>query len=237
MHDGERDRDGVGTVVVDFDGTIVDEDVSEAILQAFAPASWWEIDLEFQRGEIGSRECLVRQAALLAGRQEDMLRFAVETFRLDPTFPLFVSWARSRGMTVAVASDGLGFYVEPMLRAAGVTGVRVHANRSSVVDGHVRLGFPEQHPECRTCGVCKMGVVQRYRSEGRLVAFVGEGHTDRYGALYADVVFAKKSLPAICAADGVPFVRWTTFDDIRAHLEGGTALPGPTTTARCPGWP
>src|SRR5207248_7750514 len=107
----------VRAIVVDFDGTVVDEDVSEEILQAFAPREWWDIDLEFQRGEIGSRECLTRQAALLHGTQEDMLAYAVSHHRLDPTFGPFASWAHGSGITVAVASDGFGFYVEAMLRA------------------------------------------------------------------------------------------------------------------------
>ena len=40
----------VTSIVVDFDGTICEQDVSEELLQAFAPASWWDIDLEFRRG-------------------------------------------------------------------------------------------------------------------------------------------------------------------------------------------
>ena len=56
--------DLIRTFVIDFDGTIAPEDVSEALLDAFAPKPWWDIDMEFQRGEIGSRECLVRQGEL-----------------------------------------------------------------------------------------------------------------------------------------------------------------------------
>src|SRR2546430_505055 len=74
--------------------------------------------------------------------------------------------------------------------------------------------FGNAHPECVGCGTCKMQIVQRSRANGP-VAFVGEGHTDRYGALFADVVFAKKDLPGICRADGVPFIAWETFDDVR----------------------
>ena len=228
----------VGAIVVDFDGTVVDEDVSEEILQAFAPGDWWDIDLEFQRGEIGSRECLTRQAALLRGTQEEMLAYAVNHYSLDPTFGPFVSWARGAGIRVAVASDGFGFYVEAMLRAAGVSEVAVHSNRVSIREGRAPVfDFPEAHPICPTCGTCKMSIVQRYRATRGTVAFVGEGHTDRYGALYADIVFAKKQLPEICRADGVPFIEWRTFDDVRAALEAMDAAPGPIAPARCPGWP
>jgi 2-hydroxy-3-keto-5-methylthiopentenyl-1-phosphate phosphatase len=50
------------------------------------------------------------------------------------------------------------------------------------------------------------------------------------------VVFAKDALVAICERDGVPYLRWETFDDVRAALEEADTLPGPVGAERCPGW-
>ena len=127
----------VTSIVVDFDGTICEQDVSEELLQAFAPAAWWDIDLEFRRGEIGSRECLTRQAALLSGTRDELLRFAVDRYPIEPSFAPFVEWARESGIEPVVASDGMGFYVEPMLRTAGIDGLRrAHEHRDSDRDHH-----------------------------------------------------------------------------------------------------
>ena len=227
----------VRSVVVDFDGTVCPQDVSEELLASFASPEWWDIDLEFRRGEIGSRECLVRQGSLLRQSQQDMVRFAVERFPLDPSFAPFVAWARRGGMEVEVASDGLGFYVQPMLAAAGVDGLRVLANDVRFESGvPPAFAFPQAHAVCVGCGVCKMLAVQRARERQGPVAFVGEGHTDRYGALYADLVFAKKYLVDICRQDGVPFLEWETFDDVRGALETLDQVPGPVDPSRCPGW-
>jgi 2-hydroxy-3-keto-5-methylthiopentenyl-1-phosphate phosphatase len=68
------------------------------------------------------------------------------------------------------------------------------------------------------------------------IAFIGEGQSDRYGALYSDVVFAKDALVQICEQDAVPFVRWETFDDVRSALETMDEVPGPVGGALCPGW-
>jgi 2-hydroxy-3-keto-5-methylthiopentenyl-1-phosphate phosphatase len=225
----------VSSLVVDFDGTICPRDVSEEILGAFAPPEWWEIDLEFQRGAIGSRECLIRQAELLVGRQEEMQRFAVERHPLEPSFAPFVEWASGTGTEVTVASDGFGFYVEPMLRAAGLEGLTVLTNDVILGGGAPRFAFPNGHPVCVGCGTCKMRAVIDRRPSG-FVGFIGEGHSDRYGALYADVVFAKKHLVEICRRDGVPFVPWETFDDVRRSLEEDPDLPGSVSPAECPGW-
>jgi 2-hydroxy-3-keto-5-methylthiopentenyl-1-phosphate phosphatase len=225
-------------VVVDFDGTIVPQDVSEEILRAFASPHWWDIDLEFQRDEIGCRECLVRQAGLLRGDRTTFLDYALERFRVDPTFPPFVAWARDEGIDVVVASDGFGFYVGPMLAAAGLDGVAVLTNAfASTNGGPPVVSFPNRHPACVGCGTCKMNVVlgQRERTGGS-VAFVGEGHSDRYGALYADVVFAAKHLVEVCEADGIPYLPWSDFDDVRSGLEALTDVPGRPGPERCPGW-
>jgi 2-hydroxy-3-keto-5-methylthiopentenyl-1-phosphate phosphatase len=50
------------------------------------------------------------------------------------------------------------------------------------------------------------------------------------------VTFAKLGLVAHCERDGVPFVPWTDFDDVRRWLESEEALPGPVTPEPCPGW-
>jgi len=226
----------IHAVVIDFDGTICRQDVSEEILDAFGSPEWREIDQEFQRGEIGSRECLVRQAGLLEGHRQDMFEFALDRFRIDSSFRPFVEWTREAGLEVAVASDGLGFYVEPMLAAAGVQGVPVLTNGFDLDGGRPHLSFTHAHPVCVGCGTCKMRIVLGYRERVGPVAFVGEGHSDRYGALYADLVFAKDHLVDICRRDGVPLLPWETFDDVRAGLERITEPPGPVAPPVCPGW-
>ena len=133
-------------------------------------------------------------------------------------------------------SDGFAFYIEPMMRAAGLGHVTVISNEQAWRDGRPDgLRFVNAHPVCVGCGTCKMQAVLRYRERGP-VAFVGEGQTDRYGALYADVTFAKLDLVAFCEADGVPFVAWEDFDDVRRALVSAADLPGPVSPITCPGW-
>ena len=227
----------VAAIVVDFDGTACDDDVSYRLFEAFGSPGWRELDDEFERDEIGSRACLLGQAGLLDRDDPEMLAYALERFGVADTFAPFVRWAQGLDVVVAVASDGLGFHVEPLLRAAGLGAVPVFTNRVSVRSGNVAFAFPNEHPTCRTCGTCKMAVVQRHRRRGP-VAFVGDGFSDRLGALYADVVFATRHLADYCSNRGVPFIPWTTFDDVRSSLQRPERLPGPMETepVRCPGW-
>jgi 2-hydroxy-3-keto-5-methylthiopentenyl-1-phosphate phosphatase len=226
----------IRTVVLDFDGAICPSDVTEALLIEFGDPSWWEVELEMRGRTATLRDALVRQAALLRGDPDTWLNYAVSTFALEPTFAPFVKWADDQGVTLAIASDGLGFYIEPMLMAAGIEGVAVHTN---AFDPDTRiLGFPSANEICVGCGTCKMNVVVGYRRQFGPTAFVGEGYSDRYGALFADATFAKRHLATLCDETGITFEPWQDYDDVRRGLEVWEPPPPGTSrgAVRCPGW-
>ncbi len=165
-----------------------------------------------------------------------MVAFAVERCALDPTFPGFVEWAGRLALPLTIVSDGFGFYVRPILEAAGLGRLPVLTN-DLVFDGGARmLRHPNGHPECVGCGTCKMLATLRARERYGAIAFVGEGRSDRYGAIHSDVVFAKNELVAICERDGVSFQVWDTFDDVRRALESMPRPPDLATPDVCPGW-
>ena len=224
----------VGSVVVDFDGTACAHDAAEHLLVEFADPSWREYDAAWERGELDSRRVISAQGALLDAPLEEMVAFALEHCPLDPTFAPFVRWLEGLGIPVTLASDGFGFYIAPLLAAAGLDRLPVVTNSWSP-NSHGPIAFDHGHPQCVGCGTCKMNVVLAARERGP-VAFVGEGPSDRYGALYADVVFAKDALVEIARADGVPFFPWHDFDDVRGVLEKMDGPAGPVGDERCPGW-
>jgi 2-hydroxy-3-keto-5-methylthiopentenyl-1-phosphate phosphatase len=226
----------VRTIVVDFDGTACLHDVAEHLLRAFASGDWRSLDDAWERGEHGSQTVVAEQSAMLDADRATLLEHARRHCPMDPTFAPFVTWALGEDLEVVVASDGFGFYIEPLLAAAHVPPVRVVTNEQVwSADRPAGLRFGNRHPECMGCGTCKMQAVVNGRARGA-VAFVGEGSSDRFGALYADVTFAKLDLVAHCVRDGVPFVAWEDFDDVRRWLERDGSLPGALSPARCPGW-
>src|SRR5213075_2681501 len=191
----------VGSILVDFDGTACLHDVAEHLLMRYGEPSWPSFDEAWARGDIGARDGIRAQAAMLSAPTDVLLDYALAHCPIDPTFAPFVGWSTSHGLPVTVVSDGFGFYVEPLLARAGVD-VRVITNTWR--DGDIF--FENGHRECVGCGTCKMRAVLEAE---RPVAFVGEGDSDRFGALYADIVFAKDALIDWCRRDGVPSVPWT----------------------------
>ena len=229
----------VGAVVVDFDGTACAHDVAEHLLDAFAEEDWAAYDEAVDRREIGLWTAIQIQDRMLHADRRTMIDFALGHCSMDPTFAPFCGWLGSQDVPVSIASDGFGFYIEPLLQREGLGHLPVITNRQRWgTDARPEgIDFVSSHPVCVGCGTCKMLAVEEGRERHGAVAFIGEGQTDRYGALYADIVFAKDALPGYCEEDGVPYLRWDTFDDIRRVLEDpATRLPGPVAPVTCPGW-
>ncbi len=228
----------IAAVLVDFDGTACSSDVAELLLTVFGDPSWPEYDDAVDAGEIGLRDAIQAQDALLRATGDELIAYAVEHCPLDPTFPSFVEWLTANGIPLALVSDGFGFYIRPILEAAGLGALTVFSNEQVWgADGRPGgMRFVNGHEVCVGCGTCKMNAVLRYREAHGPVGFIGDGQSDRYGAIYADMTFAKGELVDHCLRDGVPFVPWNDFDDVRRSLEATQAPPGPVAPLSCPGW-
>ena len=225
----------VGSLLVDFDGTACATDVASELCRRFAPAGWQHYDDSVRRGEMALREAIDHQAHMLIGSREEMLGFVLDSFTVDPGFVALATGAGERQAAIAVVSDGFGFYIRPMLAAAGLPTLPVYANSLVRRSGDWHLEHPHEHAECRGCGTCKMLVVLRYRHRFGAVAFVGDGESDKYAALYADAVFAKRRLAEICRRDGIAHREWRTFDEVRTGLAHSDRLPMHRAPAVCPG--
>jgi 2-hydroxy-3-keto-5-methylthiopentenyl-1-phosphate phosphatase len=227
----------IGAIVVDFDGTICLHDVGVDLLDRFGTDASRDgelagIDRAFETGAIGLRDVIVAEAATLRADDEELIAFALDHCPLDPTFARFAAWAVEEGLPLTVVSDGFGLHVEPLLAAAGLDHLPVITNawdRGS-------LAFVAAHPTCVGCGTCKKQAVERARDANGAVAFIGDGVSDRFGARYADVTFAKDELADHCGRESIPFLPYADFDDVqRALLELDDAM-GPVGGEPCPGW-
>ena len=227
----------IGALIVDFDGTVCLHDVGVDLLTRFGTdvarhGALVEINRAFENGEIGLRDVLVAESASLRGDDQDLIDFALTHCPLDPTFAPFAAWADSEGLPLTIVSDGFGLHVGPMLASAGLAHLPIVTNtwdRGSLV-------FGAAHPTCIGCGTCKKQAVERARETRGPVTFVGDGVSDRFGARYADVTFAKDDLAEHCRKESIPFFPYRDFDDIRETLLRLDTLPGPVGGEPCPGW-
>jgi len=203
----------------DFDGTISPRDIGAALAERFSPAGEAGRVPElaaWQAGRIGHRELTLAQSTRMRATAAEALEFT-RGFALDPAFAPFVREMHEQGDAVMVVSEGFDFYVRDQLARAGLAELPWAANHLEfLADGRVEPRFPFADPRCAACGNCKAQHVRRYRGRGYRVVLVGDGASDRHGALEADVVLARGGLAEWCRAEGVPHTVVRDFADVAA---------------------
>jgi 2,3-diketo-5-methylthio-1-phosphopentane phosphatase len=202
------------SVFLDFDGTVSTRDVGVHLLETAGSDEWREIEARYSRGEIGSRECLVDEWALLSGTEAE-LRAIAAAVPLDPGFAPLVQALRDGGAEVTVVSDGFGFYVHD---ACDSVAVDVLTNAVDFRTGALDFPHEDRCCPCTTCGVCKQAPIKDARYRTRTTVLVGDGVSDRKAALLADIVFAKGELARWCDAVDVGYRPFATLDDVRGAL-------------------
>ncbi len=210
---------GPFAVLSDFDGTITTEDVAEVLLARFAPGAWEPIEALHRARAIGTRETLARQFSFVHEARARLVDFARANARMDPAFPAFLAFCRSRGIPFEIASEGLDFYIEPLLRDWGLD-VPLRTNRAAFDGGRIRIEYPWADPGCTLCGTCKMRRVFELRLAGRRVVYVGDGDSDLCPAVEADAVFAKARLAELRGSESIPCVRFESFAEVQREMEG-----------------
>jgi 2-hydroxy-3-keto-5-methylthiopentenyl-1-phosphate phosphatase len=202
------------SVFLDFDGTISTRDIGVHLLERTGADGWWALHEQYERGEIGSRECMYDQWALVEG-DETVLRAVAAEVPLDAGFAGLVHDLQERGAEVTVVSDGFGFYVE---EACAPHGVEVLTNAVDFTTRELRFPHEDRCCPCSTCGVCKQAPIKDANYRGQTTVLVGDGASDRKAALLADVVFAKDTLASWCVAFGVPALPFATLEGVRRAL-------------------
>ncbi|HXS81311.1 MAG TPA: HAD-IB family phosphatase [Methylomirabilota bacterium] len=212
----------------DFDGTVSPRDIGAAFAKRFSPdgaaarvpelADWFA-------GRCGHRVVTRAQCAVVRAEREEALAF-VRGFTLDPAFAPFAREAMDRGEVVMVVSEGFDFYVRELLEREGLGALPWAANHLRFeADGRVTPEFPFADPACDDCGNCKAGHVRRFQALGHRVLLVGDGGSDRHGALAADGVLARGHLREWCRDTRLPHVPIDDFRDVAAFARRPVTHP------------
>jgi 2-hydroxy-3-keto-5-methylthiopentenyl-1-phosphate phosphatase len=208
-----RDGDPPMAILVDYDGTVAQTDVSDTVMAEYVTGGWEAEAAAYDAGLIGSRRLMTLEMAMVDADPAHLLATAAAQPH-DPGFVPFVLRAQAARIPVEVVSDGFGFFIEPALEALGVPDVPVITARTTFEGRRATIDYPNGNPRCLVCGTCKRDRVLAHRAAGRRVVFIGDGESDRYAAGYSDIVFAKRALVRICLEADWTFQRWTEFREI-----------------------
>ncbi len=208
----------------DFDGTISVDDVTDSLLQRFGRAGWQALEEAWERGAIGSRECMKGQVALLDMSEPELLRH-LDGMAIDPQFGAFVRAARRQGVAVHVISDGLDRAIAHILRRHGLGYLPVFANQlEQAGERRWTLRSPHADAQCkRASGNCKCARAAAEQALRRKVLYVGDGSSDFCVSGRADGVLAKASLIGYCRAHGIAHQPFNHFGEALGLMQAVVA--------------
>ena len=208
------------TLVVDFDGTITEQDMLDDIAQTFGDGEVYrEVDEGLDRGSIPLREVIRREFEPVRAPLQEVVDYVLRETRVRAGFRDLVERARDEGWRFVVVSSGFHELIEPVLAREGVS-VELHANRVEPRPDGWRVLW-SYGDECETCGEsCKRATVDALANGGEVV-YVGDGYSDRCAAEDADRVFARRGLARWLDGRGVPYEPFEDFHDVARALVNG----------------
>ncbi|WP_238889007.1 MtnX-like HAD-IB family phosphatase [Achromobacter insuavis] len=205
------------TILCDFDGTISHQDVTDTLLVRYGRPGWEALEEAWERGDIGSRDCMSQQVALLDMSASE-LQESLGRITIDPGFHRFVRQARHLGMEVHVISDGLDHAISTVLSREGLGQIPIVANRLLPAGPRRwKLETPWAQAGCASAN-CKCGQLEAHREAGRRILYVGDGTSDFCVSTNADYVLAKAWLLDYCREKKLPHSSFVDFDEALPHL-------------------
>lgn len=208
-----------GILVTDFDGTLTRKDYYQVFCERYLPNGIADIWERYRAGHIDHFEAMRSIFAAVAPGEAALLDMTRET-GLEPELPRCLDELRAAGWGVVVVSAGCGWYIDHILRGAGVE-LTVHTNPGEVREGRLEMRRPERSPFSSSyAGVDKAAVVRWAQQEGRMAAYAGDGLLDLEAALQVppQYRFARADLAQALSKKGEPFQPFERWRDVARAL-------------------
>ncbi len=213
-------------VLTDFDGTISLNDVTDHVLEHLALPGVERLESQWLNGELGSRDCLQGQIALLRASPE-MLDAVIDSVAIDPGFVSFVELCQQQGISVKIVSDGLDYAISRILRRHGLGHLKIAANHLHYLGDHRwELQFPYARPDCKKAsGNCKCARVEQRQLQGYKILYIGDSTSDFCVSGQVEMVLAKDKLINYCQEQRIPHRPIQGFWEARMLLPELLQLP------------
>lgn len=206
-------------VFTDFDGTVALNDVGDKFFERFIGSEWIKANDDYRIGKITSKEYLIQQSKLARVNEQQMTAFSDEQ-KIDPHFQDLVDHCRRKKYPITVLSDGLDFYIRRILDNHGFRDLKVRSNHVRfLADDRIEAQFPYFEYGCQACANCKGYHIRKIPLNGTRTIQIGDGLSDRCGAIEADFIFAKDDLLDFCKKHDLNFYEYADFKDILEKLK------------------
>jgi 2-hydroxy-3-keto-5-methylthiopentenyl-1-phosphate phosphatase len=206
------------TLVVDFDGTITEQDLLDTIAQTFGDEEVYrEVDEGLDDDSLTLNEVIRREFEPVRAPLGEVRDWVLENVRIRPGFRELVDLARERDWRIVVVSSGFRELIEPVLEREGLGDLELLSNTVDPEPDGWKVRFRVSEA-CEVCGQpCKRSTAAAL-ADGTELVYVGDGYSDRCAAELADVVFARRGLASYLEERGVAFERFEDFHSVARSL-------------------
>ncbi|MBL1212346.1 MAG: MtnX-like HAD-IB family phosphatase [Ignavibacteriae bacterium] len=206
---------------IDFDGTITNVDVGEAMFLKFGdPEESNNIIDRWIKKEITSVQTWQLLCKTVENFDAEIFDEFLSTISVDYSFFEFDEFCNVNNLDRWILSDGLDYYIERILSANNLRHIPLYSNKLGF-DEHNNLvpEFPYTDEECRQCANCKRNHIINNSSDTDFTVYIGDGYSDTCPAQYCDFVFAKNSLLKYCEVNRITYFPFNNFSDVQKKLK------------------
>lgn len=209
-------------LITDFDGTITERDFYTLLRERYIPRDAPDFFAEWRAGRMTHFEAMGRYFAY-APADEHALEELMTACEPDPGLARAFARLWEKGWEVVVVSAGSAWYIQRVLRRAGVE-ARVYSNTGRLETGRglVIERLPRESPYySEDVGVDKCAVVREALLECEDVAFAGDGPPDVAPAMLVgpERRFARGHLAAALADRGEGYRGFGRWREIAEMLD------------------
>jgi len=200
-------------VFCDFDGTISLNDVGNEFFTRFTNGKAKKFVDLWKAGKIDSKEMYLHSVEQVNISLDQLSEF-VNSQKIDPFFFDFVKLCETGSDQVSIVSDGMDFYIQPLLLRNELDYLTVYSNKLFWRNGKLKAEFPYYEWSCGKCANCKGYHLRLFKELGNELILIGDGLSDVCAVKEADIIFAKNDLAKYCVKNRIEFIEFQNFSDI-----------------------
>src|SRR5262252_10799200 len=207
--------------VSDYDGTITNNDIYSLLAERYVPAGTPDYFAQYVEGRITHFDAVAAYFAFMP-TEEQQVEELLDASEADPDLGVSAVLLQRAGWELLVVSAGSSWYVERVLRRAGVAAT-VYSNPGRLENGR---GLVLEKPDTSSpyhsasVGIDKAAVVQHALRAAEKVAFAGDGPPDLQAALLVcpELRFARGFLADALRQRGEAFRPFSGWSEIARKL-------------------
>jgi 2-hydroxy-3-keto-5-methylthiopentenyl-1-phosphate phosphatase len=201
----------------DFDGTIIENNLSVLIREYFAPVAWRAIETDYLEGRITVEESNRRQFSLIKEPKGKLQEFVRCHINVRKGFLEFTAKCEAEGNHLVVVSSGLDFYIETVLGELGMFDIELYCGKTEFTEKGIIVRYTDHMGNGIEHGF-KVSYLNWLKQHDKNVIYIGDGLSDLEAARNASYVFAMGHLAKLLNEERAPWSFSNNFIDIGDKL-------------------